>query len=71
MNFIQSESETVKRTKKWKDDQELKSELGKKLKNESSQNWLKPRWLHRSRLPDSDATNGSKNRHRMKNLLHF
>ena len=32
---------------------------------------LKPIWLHRFRLLDSGATNGLKNGHCMKNLLHF
>ena len=32
---------------------------------------LNTRWLHRSRIPDSGATDGSKNGHWMKKLWHF
>ena len=40
----------------------------KMLKNESAQNWLKPKQPDRAHPLDSSATNGSKNGRRMRKL---
>ena len=52
-------------------DQELKSELGKKLKNESAQIDLEPERRDRPQRYDPNATNGTEIHYCMKKLLHF
>jgi len=52
-------------------DQELKSELGKKLKNEISQIDLEPERWDRPQRYDPNTANGTEIRYRMKKLLHF